>query len=630
MSKAKRAPILITIATVLLFIISILCISAFQRIKAEETQSNSSQKNELDLASVSINITDLELATNHSEQLVLSNVPGTAAVTWKSSNPSVATVNNNGTVTAKTYGNAEIMATVNDDDGYVSKTCNVQTRFYDVVDKTMSGYTQIYWAADNGITAGYNGGEYFGPTRKCTRQEFAIFLWRTMGQPAPKSTALPFTDTKDLTGSSLKAIAWATEKGIIKGFVDGTFRPKANVTREQIVIMLWRAAGEPKVTSNPTFNDTGSLDTSKSSYKAIAWASKNGIVQGFTDNTFRPNETGKRNQVVIMLYRYGWWRIVNGKVDFGITGLCDTEFGWFFCRNGKVDFNYTGLAKNQYGTWFVREGKIDFDETSKLGYNSKVTHVISDMLYDAVDAGGGKWSYNYEWDNKIISVSYEEHVAGNVFLTDWAGVEDGLFTPDQIKQYPELLTQLNYEGFNDLILFACNPFIRDGKIDKLVNKMNHFSLSNTYEFYTHSGMLDSVKITTKEDGYSDIIQTYKYSYNSAGLLVEIENGNDIIKIDRDDYGFPTEVSYNEQRKRLIYDADKNVTKVIDLGKTGHDSDFEYDSNGRLISARVISDEPYTILLDYSNDGLLTSINTSNYIDMEYIGKLFKFDWKSIH
>ena len=116
---------------------------------------------------------------------------------------------------------------------------------------------------------------------------------------------LPFSDTKDLTGSSLNAIAWASENGIIKGFADNTFKPKNNVTREQIVIMIWRAAGQPKATKEPTFADIESLDKSSSAYKGIAWASENGIVQGFyTDNTFRPKDNSKRNQVVIMLYRY--------------------------------------------------------------------------------------------------------------------------------------------------------------------------------------------------------------------------------------------------------------------------------------------------------------------------------------
>lgn len=257
------------------------------------------------LDNVTINKDYLELATKTEEQLTLSDVPDGATVTWTSSDPNVADVDENGTVSAKTYGSAVITATVSKSDETIKLLCNVQTRFYDVVDKTMSGYNQIYWAADNGITVGYNDGEFFGPTRKCTRQEFVIFLWRAFGQPEPKNTTLPFNDTNDLTGSSLNAIAWASENGIIKGYDDNNFRPKNNVTREQVVIMLWRAAGQPEAETEPNFTDIGSLDKSRSAYKSIAWANENGIVKGFySDNTFRPKDNSKRNQVVIMLYRY--------------------------------------------------------------------------------------------------------------------------------------------------------------------------------------------------------------------------------------------------------------------------------------------------------------------------------------
>lgn len=57
----------------------------------------------------------------------------------------------------------------------------------------------------------------------------------------PKQT---YSDvTEDM--NSYKAIMWATEEGIVKGFDDGTFRPKDGLTREQMCIMLWRQAGRP-------------------------------------------------------------------------------------------------------------------------------------------------------------------------------------------------------------------------------------------------------------------------------------------------------------------------------------------------------------------------------------------------
>ena len=54
-----------------------------------------------------------------------------------------------------------------------------------------------------------------------------------------------YSDVETNRGS-YKAIKWATEQGIVKGYKDGTFRPTEPCTREQVVTMLWREAGRPE------------------------------------------------------------------------------------------------------------------------------------------------------------------------------------------------------------------------------------------------------------------------------------------------------------------------------------------------------------------------------------------------
>ena len=56
----------------------------------------------------------------------------------------------------------------------------------------------------------------------------------------------------------------------------------------------------------------------------------------------------------------GWWRIVDGEVDFSCNSVEQNEYGWWYIRDGKVDFNYTGLGTNAYGTWYIKSGKVDF------------------------------------------------------------------------------------------------------------------------------------------------------------------------------------------------------------------------------------------------------------------------------
>lgn len=101
-------------------------------------------------------------------------------------------------------------------------------------------------------------------------------------------------------GAYYKAILWAVEKGITNGTTANTFSPNATCTRAQIVTFIYRAAGEPAVkNSTNPFKDV----KQGAYYKAILWAVENGITNGFTATTFSPNSTCTRGQGVTFLYR---------------------------------------------------------------------------------------------------------------------------------------------------------------------------------------------------------------------------------------------------------------------------------------------------------------------------------------
>lgn len=66
-------------------------------------------------------------------------------------------------------------------------------------------------------------------------------------EPTPEPQPKPVKTYSDVTPdmSSYRAIMWATEQGIVQGYKDGTFRPYEPCTRQQICVMLWRQAGRP-------------------------------------------------------------------------------------------------------------------------------------------------------------------------------------------------------------------------------------------------------------------------------------------------------------------------------------------------------------------------------------------------
>ena len=109
-----------------------------------------------------------------------------------------------------------------------------------------------------------------------------------------------FTDAKEISEWAGDAVAWAVANDIIKGRTDGSFDPKANVTRADLVVMLWRQAGEPESTAKVEFTDAA--DIPEYAVKAIAWAVEKGIVSGYEDNSFKPAADVTRAELVKMLY----------------------------------------------------------------------------------------------------------------------------------------------------------------------------------------------------------------------------------------------------------------------------------------------------------------------------------------
>ncbi|RXZ84924.1 licheninase [Paenibacillaceae bacterium] len=95
----------------------------------------------------------------------------------------------------------------------------------------------------------------------------------------------------------------AVDKGIISGFPDGTFRPNEAVTRAQFAIILSRALGMQGTGQSAAFKDEGKIGPWAAA--AIAQVVEAGIVNGYPDGTFRPNAAITRAEMAVMLARAG-------------------------------------------------------------------------------------------------------------------------------------------------------------------------------------------------------------------------------------------------------------------------------------------------------------------------------------
>ena len=241
----------------------------------------------------------------------------TVDVTFTSDNTAVATVDSaTGEVTIKGVGTAIITAQAKADTNYNAGSATylltveapptpTATGFSDVQDPSHPFYNAIYWAADAGITKGYPDGT-FGIDRNCTRGEMIMFLWRYIGKPAPTmASKSPFKDVPT-THAFYKAILWGSQKGITKGYPDGTFGIDRNVSRGECMMFLWRLKGKPAPTpaAASPFKD---VPKTHAFYNAILWGAQKGITKGYTSGpkkgNFGINDNCLRGQIVTFLYR---------------------------------------------------------------------------------------------------------------------------------------------------------------------------------------------------------------------------------------------------------------------------------------------------------------------------------------
>lgn len=155
----------------------------------------------------------------------------------------------------------------------------------------------VAWAVENGITNGVTE-TLFAPEQGCTRGQIVAFLWRAAGSPEPKSECT-FTDVSSEMYYA-KAVAWAVENGITNGIGNNQFGPDEICTRAQAVTFLYRAAGSPRVSTPHSFDDVFDTDYY---VNAVIWASKLGITEGVDENSFAPDLTCTRAQIVTFLWR---------------------------------------------------------------------------------------------------------------------------------------------------------------------------------------------------------------------------------------------------------------------------------------------------------------------------------------
>lgn len=186
-------------------------------------------------------------------------------------------------------------------------------RLYDMTDAGKIAFTDVpvtEYYADAVNFAAWNGyvngvpGDRFVPLDGLSRGQIVTILYRVAGEPEGTWTE-NFSDVSEDAYYS-RAIAWAVEQGIAKGYPDGTFRPDATATRQEMVTFFYRFAGNPKAPETgknvASFRDGSTV--ADYALEAMTWAVRTDLILGNPDGTLKPNSTTRRCEAVTVLYRF--------------------------------------------------------------------------------------------------------------------------------------------------------------------------------------------------------------------------------------------------------------------------------------------------------------------------------------
>lgn len=284
---------------------------------------------------------------NNTVQLSATVDPASVPVTWMSSDPSVASVDQKGLVTAHKEGTATITATC---------TVNVSTYVYTgkysyevftsvgdngtlTVDRyaTEGDKVTIEVAPDEAylldelvVTA--NGKEVEltdngDGTYTFTMPSADVRISATFAEdPDWTEPEEPATDVSDIfidvapNAWYKDAVQYAYAGGLMTGVSANEFAPDATTTRGMIVSMLARLEGVESA------NDAGFADVSDEWYAtAVNWAASVGVVNGYEDGTFRPNDAITREQLAAILMNYAAYKGQDVSARASLDAYSDAE-----------------------------------------------------------------------------------------------------------------------------------------------------------------------------------------------------------------------------------------------------------------------------------------------------------------
>ena len=180
-------------------------------------------------------------------------------------------------------------------------------------------------------------------------------------EPEPEEPAMPFVDVNE-NDWFYDVVLYAYENGLMTGTSADTFAPNTATTRGMIVSMLARLEGVTSAES-AGFTDVADNDWYAT---AVNWAASEGIVNGFEDDTFRPNDAITREQMAAILYNYADYKGYDVSARADLSDYADAADVSSWAEDVLAWANAEGLINGMTATTIDPQGATTRAQTAAM------------------------------------------------------------------------------------------------------------------------------------------------------------------------------------------------------------------------------------------------------------------------
>jgi len=162
------------------------------------------------------------------------------------------------------------------------------------------GYVGIYRATKLGLVNGFADGS-FRPDQAMNRAELAVIIGRALQLPANTAGESNFTDKDAIPAYAKSYIAQLSDLGLLNGYTDGSFRPNQNITRAELAVIIARALKLEGKADATSYADQASIPAW--AQNEIALLAELDIMTGKTEDRFAPQAETTRAEAVAVIIR---------------------------------------------------------------------------------------------------------------------------------------------------------------------------------------------------------------------------------------------------------------------------------------------------------------------------------------